>query len=49
MGLGLLWLAGLALVLTGLAQAPLRDWDESIVARVALELSRHPWPERLLP
>jgi 4-amino-4-deoxy-L-arabinose transferase-like glycosyltransferase len=48
-GLGLLWAAALALAFTGLRHAPLRDWDEAIVARVALELSRHPWAERLLP
>ena len=48
-GLLLIWLAALALNLLGLAQAPLRDWDESLVARVALELSHTPWPDWLLP
>jgi 4-amino-4-deoxy-L-arabinose transferase-like glycosyltransferase len=47
--LGLLWLAAMALVCTGLGHPPLRDWDEGIVARVALEISQHPWPQRLLP
>ncbi|MFM7393098.1 MAG: DUF2079 domain-containing protein [Cyanobium sp.] len=45
----MLWTAALALAFTGLRHAPLRDWDEAIVARVALELSRHPWAERLPP
>ncbi len=49
LGLLLLWLAALVLLLTGLNGPPLRDWDEGIVARVALELSRQPWPERLWP
>ena len=48
-GLLLLWLAALLLDLWGIQQAPLRDWDESLVARVALELSEKPWPEVLLP
>ncbi len=49
LGLLLLWLAALALLLTGLNGPPLRDWDEGIVARVALEASGTPWPERLWP
>ena len=48
-GLLLLWLAALLLDLWGIQQAPLRDWDESLVARVALELSEKPWPDLLLP
>lgn len=48
-GLLLIWLAAVALDLVGLGQGPLRDWDESLVARVALELSRTPWPDWLLP
>jgi len=48
-GLLLLWLAALLLDLWGIQQGPLRDWDESLVARVALELSRKPWPDLLLP
>ncbi|MEB3350731.1 MAG: hypothetical protein VKM01_00230 [Cyanobacteriota bacterium] len=44
-----LWAAALVLALTGLGGVPLRDWDESLVARVALELSQRPWGERLLP
>jgi 4-amino-4-deoxy-L-arabinose transferase-like glycosyltransferase len=45
----LLWLAALAMALTGLGAVPLRDWDEGIVARVSLEISRSSWPEVLLP
>ncbi len=45
----MLWLATLVLVVAGLGAVPLRDWDEGIVARVALETSRRPWPEGLLP
>lgn len=45
----LLWLAALTLLLTGLNGPPLLDWDEGIVARVSLELSRQPWPARLWP
>lgn len=48
-GLLLLWLAALLLNLWGLQHGPLRDWDESLVARVALELSDQPWPQVLLP
>ncbi|MEB3332333.1 MAG: 4-amino-4-deoxy-L-arabinose transferase [Synechococcaceae cyanobacterium] len=48
------WLAGLwglavLLALAGLGGLPLRDWDEGIAARVALELAQRPWPEVLLP
>jgi 4-amino-4-deoxy-L-arabinose transferase-like glycosyltransferase len=51
LGLGLagLWLLAVGLALTGLGQLPLRDWDESLVARVALEASTRPWPEVLFP
>lgn len=49
LALALLWLAALALALTGLAGPPLLDWDEGIVARVSLELSQTPWPQRLWP
>ncbi|MFM7086855.1 MAG: 4-amino-4-deoxy-L-arabinose transferase [Cyanobium sp.] len=49
MAFGLLWLGALALALIGLDGPPLRDWDEGIVARVALELSQRPWLERLWP
>jgi 4-amino-4-deoxy-L-arabinose transferase-like glycosyltransferase len=45
----LLWLLAVLLALTGLGDPPLRDWDEGIVARVALEASRLPWPQDLLP
>ena len=48
-GLLLLWLVALLLLLTGLNGPPLLDWDEGIVARVALELSQRPWAERLWP
>jgi len=47
--LAVLWLAALVLAFSGLGDVPLRDWDEAIVARVALELSRKPWPDLLLP
>lgn len=43
------WLVALSLALVGLGSLPLRDWDEGIVARVALEISRAPWPHTLLP
>lgn len=51
LGLGLtgLWLLALLLALAGAGQLPLRDWDESLVARVALEASERPWPELLFP
>ncbi len=45
----LLWLVAVVIDLCGIQQAPLRDWDESLVARVALELSEKPWPDLLLP
>ncbi|MFZ0407972.1 MAG: phospholipid carrier-dependent glycosyltransferase [Cyanobium sp.] len=48
-GLLLLWILALILALTGLGGVPLVDWDEGIVARVALETSRAPWPDRLWP
>jgi len=48
-GLLLLWLLALILALTGLGGMPLVDWDEGIVARVALETSHTPWPELLWP
>lgn len=48
-GLLLLWLLAVVLALSGLGDPPLRDWDEGIVARVALEISRRPWPDNLLP
>ncbi len=44
-----LWAVALVLLLSGLDTLPLRDWDEAIVARVALETSRTPWPDKLLP
>ena len=48
-GLLLLWILALLLALTGLGGVPLVDWDEGIVARVALESSQAPWPHRLWP
>ncbi|MCS5699029.1 4-amino-4-deoxy-L-arabinose transferase [Cyanobium sp. FGCU-52] len=47
--LALLWLAAVLLALTGLGSLPLRDWDEGIVARVALELSQGEGGSALLP
>jgi 4-amino-4-deoxy-L-arabinose transferase-like glycosyltransferase len=47
--LALLWLAALLLCLSGLGNVPLRDWDEGIVARVALEISEAPWSQKWLP
>jgi 4-amino-4-deoxy-L-arabinose transferase-like glycosyltransferase len=44
-----LWSAALILALVGLGNVPLRDWDEAIVARVSLEISRSPLREWLLP
>lgn len=44
-----LWAVALVLALAGLGNLPLRDWDEGIVARVALETSQASWPETLLP
>ena len=48
-GLALLWLLALILAMVGLGGLPLRDWDEAIVARVALEASQRPWPDLLMP
>jgi 4-amino-4-deoxy-L-arabinose transferase-like glycosyltransferase len=48
-GLLLLWLLAVGLAFIGLGSVPLRDWDEGIVARVALELANSPWPQQLLP
>ena len=48
-GLTGLWLLAAVLALAGLGQLPLRDWDESLVARVALEASERPWPDVLFP
>lgn len=45
----LLWIVAVALALVGLGNVPLRDWDEAIVARVSLELSRSPGMGGLLP
>lgn len=42
-------LLALVLALVGLGGQPLRDWDEGIVARVALETSLAPWPAKFLP
>lgn len=47
--IGLLWLGALVLSLAGLGNLPLRDFDEGIVARVALETSLAPWPDKLWP
>lgn len=44
-----LWAVALVLAMAGLGNLPLRDWDEGIVARVALETSQASWPETLLP
>jgi 4-amino-4-deoxy-L-arabinose transferase-like glycosyltransferase len=44
-----LWLLAILVALAGLGHLPLRDWDESLVARVALEASEKPWPDLLLP
>ncbi|MCT0217774.1 phospholipid carrier-dependent glycosyltransferase [Synechococcus sp. CS-1329] len=43
-----LWAVALMLALAGLGHLPLRDWDEGIVARVALETSQAAWPDTLL-
>jgi 4-amino-4-deoxy-L-arabinose transferase-like glycosyltransferase len=48
-GLLLLWLAALMLALAGLGHAPLRDWDEGIVARVSLEIAQRGLPDGLFP
>ena len=47
--LGLIWLAALLLDLWGIQHGPLRDWDESLVARVALEFSDRSWSQWLQP
>ncbi|WP_411867957.1 ArnT family glycosyltransferase [Vulcanococcus limneticus] len=47
--IGGLWLLAVATALVGLGDLPLRDWDEGIVARVALETSQAPWSKKLLP
>ncbi len=47
--IGGLWLLAVATALVGLGDLPLRDWDEGIVARVALETSQAPWNQKLLP
>jgi len=44
-----LWGLAVVLALAGLGNLPLRDWDESLVARVALEASTRPWPALLFP
>lgn len=44
-----LWIAAVLLGLVGLGNVPLRDWDESIVARVSLEISRGNGHNLLLP
>lgn len=45
----LLWAAALVLAMAGLGNLPLRDWDEGIVARVALEIADRGLPQGLLP
>ena len=45
----LLWMVAVGLALIGLGNVPLRDWDEALVARVSLELSRSPGMAGLLP
>ena len=45
----LLWIVAVGLALVGLGNVPLRDWDEALVARVSLELSRSPGMGGLLP
>lgn len=47
--LALIWAGALTLALAGLGNVPLRDWDEGIVARVALEGAAAGWPGNLLP
>ena len=48
-GLLLLWGLAVVLALAGLGEVALRDWDEGIVAGVALDASGTDWPQRLLP
>lgn len=45
----LLWISAILLDLWGIQFGPLRDWDEGLVARVALELSEKRWPDLLMP
>ena len=45
----LFWCVALLMAMFQLGNLPLRDFDEGTVAQVALELSRRPWPEKLLP
>lgn len=45
----LLWIGAIVLAMVGLGSLPLRDWDEGIVARVALETSLRTWPDNLMP
>ena len=47
--LALIWVLALSLALLHLGNLPLRDWDEGLVARVALEASLRPLPHLLLP
>lgn len=44
-----LWAVALTLALLRLGNVPLRDWDEGIVARVSLEISRSQPSQWLLP
>lgn len=44
-----LWLLAVVLLTAQSGELPLRDWDESLVARVALEISQRNWPDNLLP
>ncbi len=45
----LLWGVSIIIAVLGLGDLPLRDFDEGIVARVALELTHHKGAEVLLP
>ncbi|MGA0022186.1 MAG: 4-amino-4-deoxy-L-arabinose transferase, partial [Vulcanococcus sp.] len=47
--IALLWGGAILLLSTHLGDAPLRDWDEALVARVAEEISLRPFPANLLP
>ena len=49
LSLVVLWLLSCALALFGLGDAPLRDFDEATVARVAFELSTHNRDSQFLP
>lgn len=44
-----LWLLSIGMHLNGISHGPLRDWDESIVARISLEISQRNGAERFLP